>query len=153
MSETRKARLRFPNESVWQAWLGRCYEQLGDYERAAELIRKAQAMDNSPLLVGLLGHLYAVMGKPEDARREIQRLDEISRFRYVAAPFRAFIHAGLGEIDQAFRWLEQAYKDRSETLVFSQSWPLKYDPIWEPLRSDPRYAELLKKVGLDTSPK
>ena len=55
----------------------------------------------------------------------------------------ALIHALLGEKDQAFDWMQKAYEDRSAWLVY-----LKVDPVWDPLRTDPRFADLLNRVGL-----
>jgi hypothetical protein len=55
----------------------------------------------------------------------------------------AVIYLGLGEKDQAFAWLEKAYEERSFLLAY-----LKVDPIWDPLRSDPRFADLVRRIGL-----
>ena len=54
------------------------------------------------------------------------------------------IHTGLGDNDQAFEWLESAYQERDVQLI-----SIKVDPVWDPLRSDPRFQDLLKKMGLE----
>jgi hypothetical protein len=53
------------------------------------------------------------------------------------------IHAGLGEKDKAFEWLEKAYQERSEELLF-----LKVEPVLDPLRADPRFQSLIRRIGL-----
>jgi hypothetical protein len=73
----------------------------------------------------------------------LDELKGLSKERYVPAFSFAVIYLGLGEKDQAFAWLEKAYEDRSSLILF-----LKGDPIWDPLRSDPRFADLLRRIGL-----
>jgi hypothetical protein len=63
---------------------------------------------------------------------------------YVLAAYMATIYAGLGEKDKAFEWLERGYEERSIDLRES----IKVDPIWDPLRSDPRFTDLLRRVNL-----
>jgi hypothetical protein len=77
---------------------------------------------------------------------ESARVDELralSKQRYVSSYYFALIHAGLGEKDQAFAWLEKTYEERSGAAPY-----LKVNPIWDPLRSDPRFQELLRRIGL-----
>jgi hypothetical protein len=72
-------------------------------------------------------------------------LKELSAHAYVAPYNVAIVHTGLGEKDQAFVWLDRAYKDRSYYLAVM----LPTDPRLDSLRSDPRFADLLRRVGLD----
>ena len=72
----------------------------------------------------------------------------MSRYRYLPPVCPAIVSAGLGDRDAAFAWLEKAYEDRSECMAFSQSSGLGVDPYWDPLRNDPRFADLLRRVGL-----
>jgi hypothetical protein len=74
-------------------------------------------------------------------------LDEPSKQKYVPAWLRAKIYAGLGEKDKAFVWLEKAYEERSSTTG-GRFVPIKMDPIYDPLRSDPRFADLLRRMNL-----
>lgn len=133
--------------SYWWAntVLGRAYVQKGDLERAVATLRHARELDpRDPESLGALGQAYAVAGDRTAAQQTIEELRQRSREGYVAAYDFAVIHAALGETDQAFEWLQKAYDDRSSYMTW-----LKVDPQLGPLRSDPRFAELLKKVGLD----
>jgi hypothetical protein len=72
------------------------------------------------------------------------RLRVASRTRYVAPSYFAIVYTALGDQDQAFAWLEKSYQDRSEHMLY-----LKVEPLVDPLRNDPRFESLLKRVGLD----
>ncbi|HKS39861.1 MAG TPA: hypothetical protein VJX74_04555, partial [Blastocatellia bacterium] len=90
----------------------------------------------------LLGHAYAVSGKTGQARQmlaELQRPDQ----GYVSSYLVAAIYAGLGEKDQAFKMLEEAYEERDMWLV-----NIKVDPVFSPLRSDQRFRDLIERTGL-----
>jgi len=89
-----------------------------------------------------LGFLYAQMGRREDARRVADNLRHISTQQYVDAYGLAVVYAGLGEVDQAFACLEKAYQDRS-TIMFQ----LKVEAFFDPLRSDPRFQDLLRRMN------
>ncbi len=133
--------------TYWWAntFLGRAYVQKGDLERAVPMLRHARELDpRDPESLGALGQAYAVAGDRTAAQKTIEQLRQRSREGYVAAYDFTVIHAALGETDQAFARLQKAYDDRS----FYMTW-LKVDPQLDPLRSDPRFAELVKKVGLD----
>ena len=97
----------------------------------------------SPGVMGMLASAYARAGRRDDALRLIAELKKRRNAGYV--PAKAFVEAylGLGENDQAFDWLEQAYKEHSDILEF-----IKVDPELDPLRGDPRFAELVRRVGL-----
>ena len=91
-----------------------------------------------------LGYAYAASGKRDPAQKVLDRLKRISKRMYVPSYYIAAIYADLGEKDQMFNWLEKGYEERDMRLVF-----LKVEPIWESVRSYPRFKALLKKVGLD----
>ena len=90
-------------------------------------------------------YVHARLGELSQALRTLDELKAPSKQRSVpASPFSfAVIYLGLGEKDQAFAWLEKAYKERSFGLL-----RLEVDPLWDPLRSDPRFADLLRRIGL-----
>jgi hypothetical protein len=77
--------------------------------------------------------------------KTLEELKDLSKRRYVAPADMAKIYAALGEKDQAFEWLQKAYEVRSAWLVW-----LKVEPLWDSLRSDPRFADLLRRVGFPT---
>ena len=90
-----------------------------------------------------LGHAYAVSGRRGEARKVLGKLKRLSERTYVPPYHIARIYAGLGEKEQAFEWLEKAYRERSLSVDFP-----KTDPALEPLRSDLRLQDLLRRIGL-----
>jgi hypothetical protein len=73
----------------------------------------------------------------------LEQLDAGAKHRYVPALPRALVYAGLGDHDGAFQWLDKAYDERSNRLAY-----LRRERVWESLRSDPRFAALLARIGL-----
>jgi hypothetical protein len=98
----------------------------------------------SPDRIGALGHAYAVFKKSGNARKALQELRKLSERRFVSAYDFAIIHAGLGEAEEAFKWLERACEERSFSMLMS----LKAEPRLDALRSDPRFQDLVRRVGL-----
>ena len=98
-------------------------------------------------LVALLVHALAASGNREEALSALSRLEDRARQQPVAPDYLALAHTGLGDIDRAFECLENALEERCWYLAF-----LKVDPAFAPLRSDPRYSELLTRIGLDRTP-
>jgi TolB-like protein/DNA-binding winged helix-turn-helix (wHTH) protein len=132
------------NFRVAHRFLGQVYEQNEMYEKAiAELERAAELSDNNPIDLGALGHVFAVSGQRQKAVQEIEELHKLSSKRYVSGYEFALIYAGLGEQDKALRWLENAFHEHSAWMIH-----LKVDPRLDPLRSDPRFQDLLRRVGL-----
>jgi len=86
---------------------------------------------------------YGEWGKKTDAENVLVRLGQMSHEKYVTPYGVALVYAGLENKDQAFSWLDKAYRGRSHWLVW-----LDRDPRWNRLRSDPRFADLKKRVGL-----
>jgi pentatricopeptide repeat protein len=112
---------------------------------AIPVLEKAAALsDHSPAAMGVLIRAYARAGRRDDALRLLAELHARRKAGYV--PSAAFVNAylGLGENDQAFVWLEEAYKEQSNILQF-----LKVHPFFDPIRSDPRFADLVHRVGLN----
>ena len=135
-----------PNFPPPNTYLSAAYEQKGMYQEAAEGFQKGQTLrggtDWSLALAGL-GHLYARLGRKDEARAILDELQRLSRQEYVPADSMALVYAGLGEKDQAFAWLDKAYEERSFRLLH-----IKVEPMWDSLRSDPRFAQLLRRMGL-----
>jgi TolB-like protein/tetratricopeptide (TPR) repeat protein len=112
---------------------------------AIPVLEKAISVSNgSPAATGVLIRAYSHAGRRSDAVRLLGELKKRGRSGYV--PAGAFVNAylGLGENDQTFEWLEQAYKEQSNILQF-----LKVHPYFDPIRADPRFANLVHRVGLD----
>jgi Flp pilus assembly protein TadD len=96
-----------------------------------------------------VGYVYAKAGRKEQARRVLRELQGMSRKRYIPSFDIAVIYAGLSENDKAFSFLEKAYREHAGQLVW-----LNVNPALDSLRSDPRFADLVRRVGLPkTNPK
>jgi eukaryotic-like serine/threonine-protein kinase len=133
-----------PNYWIARTLLGASYEAKGDFPRAVAECEKARKIETSiPLALSELGHAYAVSGKKREAEQALKELKDWSKQSYVPAYNFAEVYIGLGEKEQAFALLERAYADRSMYLTF-----LKADPQFDSLRSDPRFKDLLRRVGL-----
>jgi tetratricopeptide (TPR) repeat protein len=135
-----------PNFPVAHYTLGLAYEQKGMFAEAIAECNQARLLDPKlPFLLSYLGHAYAVSGKRDEARRMLEELKKSAKQTYVDLYYVAIIYVGLGETDQAFAWLEKAYQERSENLL-----ALKVDPVFDSLRSDPRFADLLRRLNLSS---
>jgi len=111
---------------------------------AIPLLEKAVSNSNrSPGVIGVLIRAYAHAGRRDDALRLLAELKSRSKTGYV--PAGAFVNAylGLGENEEAFAWLERACQEQSNILVF-----VKVHPFFDPIRNDPRFADLVRRVGL-----
>jgi len=89
------------------------------------------------------GHAQAVAGNAAEARKALRMLQDLQKTKYVPDLYLAAIHVGLGEKDEAFRLLNSAYRQRVDRLIY-----LKVERMADPLRSDPRFQQLLNKIGL-----
>jgi len=133
-----------PNTTLAHYILGQAYEEKSMYTEAIAEFQRAVTLSNgAPETLMGLGHAYAVAGKKGEALKIRGQLVALSKQRYVSPVYMALICTGLGEKDQAFTWLNKAYEERSAMLIY-----LKLEPRLDPLRSDPRFADLLRRVGL-----
>jgi tetratricopeptide (TPR) repeat protein len=123
--------------------LGMAHEMRGSSEEAIAAYQKARQLNDDPQVLGTLGHVFAASGKRDEALTTLDEMKQISKQRYVAAYSFALVYAGLGKQDEAFQWLEQSYRDHDSSIT-----RLKVDPLFDSLRSDPRFAELTRRVGL-----
>jgi tetratricopeptide (TPR) repeat protein len=109
---------------------------------AIAVAEKGTQADDSPFVLATSGGVYAACGKSDRAREVLERFAGPYRSRYVCPYEIAIIHIGLGEMDDAFRSLEKGLLDRSVCIPF-----LKVDPRLDPIRSDPRYVELVRRLA------
>jgi tetratricopeptide (TPR) repeat protein len=129
-----------------RAFLPAAYEQKGMYDEAIAEFKKAiqvKGTNDVGLLRAGIGHIYAVTGKKSEARTVLDELKQLSEQEYVPATSIALIYAGLGEKDQAFAWLDKGYEQRA----FLMQW-IKIEPRWDSLRTDPRFQDLMRRMGL-----
>jgi serine/threonine protein kinase/tetratricopeptide (TPR) repeat protein len=135
-----------PNFARAHFFLGQVYQEKGLNEQAVAEFQKALQLDVNQYLLAGLGYAYATSGKRDEAMKVLDQLKDLSKQRYASSYGIAIIHLGLGEKDAAFESLEKAYQERSEGLS-----SLMVEPRWDSLRADPRFADLLKRIGLASS--
>jgi len=125
--------------------LGRVYVQTGMHAEAITAFEKAVQLSGNREGRPALAHAYARAGRTSVARSILAEMKINNGGRYSASPMIARIHLGLGEIDETFEWLRKGIEERSYWIIF-----LKMDPVYDEIRSDPRFRELLLLAGLDS---
>lgn len=113
-------------------------------EAIASYLAAIKLSGDSPEEPAMLAYAYAKSGNQAEARRLASELKKRSERDYVPASLFALVHSALGETDEAFEYLELALRERDSALVF-----IRVEPAFQPLRSDPRFAEFLNRMGLD----
>jgi adenylate cyclase len=116
--------------------------QKGMYEEALAKIRETPE-GAAVNITGVPGYVYAVSGHISEAKKELEELKRLRKTEYVSAPSLAYICAGLGKRDEALSWLEKGFEERAFQMQF-----LQIDSRLDSVRDDPRFKELVRKVGL-----
>src|SRR5262245_33089237 len=125
-------------------YIGSGYLALGDAKTALEWYRRGQGMERAVRSYDAhIARALAAMGEHDEAEAILTRLDEESRQHYVRSEVLAMGYAAVGDFDKAFAAHERAYQARSAGMIY-----LHLDPGYAPLRSDPRYVELVQRIGL-----
>ncbi len=123
--------------------LGVVYEQLGAFNQSVFHFKRALELGETSMMRGFLGRVYALMGNTREAQRIIKRLEKEARTRFVSPYSVGLVHSAMNNTDKAFEWFELAVHQKDEFLSL-----LKVDPRLDNLRTDNRYNDLLKRVGL-----
>jgi eukaryotic-like serine/threonine-protein kinase len=131
-----------PNFWLAHTLLGFVYGDKGNFSAAFAAVEKARSMEDDPQVLLTEAHLLARSGQAARARTLLREVEERSRRSPVPVPFIALVYGDLGDKDQAFKWLEKGFQERVWMLF------LKADPNFDPLRSDTRFAEILRRMGL-----
>jgi tetratricopeptide (TPR) repeat protein len=135
-----------PNFALARDDIGSAYLQKSMYKEATTQFERALVISHGyTYALAYAGYGYAVAGRRAEAEKVLDQLNELSKHKYVPAECLARVYLGLAEKDMAFVWLEKGYDDRALSGVITL---LKVDPIWDPLRSDPRFADLLRRMNL-----
>ena len=133
-----------PNYAIAYALLGQAYSGKGLHREALPDLDKYLALSRgSASSLELLGYAHAQLGERNEALRMVEELRELAKRSFVSSFSFALVYAGLEDRDQAFTWLEKACEERFNRLAY-----VKVEAFWDPLRSDPRFAELLRRIGL-----
>lgn len=117
------------------------YIQKGMYEEALKVVNDPESDDS--YLIAATGYVYALMGKRAEAQKSIQRLEMLAKQTYVSPNIMAKIYIGLGEKQHAIEWLEKAYEIREDSVTWLNS-----EPSFDSVRSEPRFQDLVRRVGL-----
>src|SRR5271168_702175 len=134
--------LRSDNPDHW--YLGLALIANGQPDEAIPVLEKALGPDRNPAMMGVLVRAYAHAGRRKEALRLLDELKRRQRTGYVAAAPFVNAYLGLGDNEQALAWLERAYQEQSNILQL-----IKVHPFFDPLRGDPRFVDLVHRVGLD----
>ena len=122
--------------------LGLAYLQKSMFAEALRELRQAATLlDDRSITLAVLGYASALAGERAVAYQILDQLRDRARQQDISSLHTAYVHVGLGNVDQAFEWLDRAYLERAGLLVF-----LKVEPIFDPLRSDPRFVDLLRRL-------
>jgi len=133
-----------PSYAIALVNIGRAYEMKGMHAQARAAFQKILAVaPDDPAVLSLMGHEYAVSGDKARAENIIAQLRRLSSSQYVPTIYVALVYTGLHDLDHAFEWLDKAYQERCEYLVY-----LPTEPLADPLRGDPRFPQLLHRLGL-----
>ena len=132
-----------PNSFPARRYLGLAYEAKGMYPEAIAEFQTGVKLSGSPLMHALLGHAYAASGKTAEAKQVLTDLQQLQGQRYVSPYTVAAIYAGLGDDEQAFKWLERAVEERDIWLM-----NLKVDPVFAKLRSKRQFTDILARIRL-----
>ena len=144
MSRCRKTLEFDPNFFLPHFHLGRAYLEKGMYPEAVAEFERARTLSGGyPAMIAGLGYAQARAGHAAEARRVLAELQQIAQHRYVPALYFAGVYVGLRDNREALAWLNKAYQERSDYLVY-----LKVEPMADSLRDDPQFQQLLRRIGL-----
>jgi tetratricopeptide (TPR) repeat protein len=138
MTKYQKALEMDPQFYLAKYCLALCYERKSMFDEAIAILLHG----NEPP-TGTIAYIYAVSGRRREAQKMLSRFMEASKQQRFSPYLIAKVYVGLSEKVEAFRWLERAYEERDERMVM-----LKVDPELDSLRTDPRFEDLMRRVGL-----
>ena len=143
IEQFRRTVLLSPDFQIAYVNAGRAFAQKRMYKEALDVLEKGRRIDPDwPLTIAEIGYVQAVSGRPRAAKESLRQLDKAASRRYVDSFLFALVYMGLGDRTQTLNYLEKAYAERSSAVPW-----LKVEPRLDFLRSDPRFQDLLHRVG------
>jgi TolB-like protein/Flp pilus assembly protein TadD len=144
IAQARRTIEQYPTFWLAYIWLGSAYREKKMYKDALEQFSQASKLSgNQPAIAALYGHALALSGDVAGARKTLADLKQLAQTRYVSAIYFAGVYTGLGDNKTAMDWLDKAYTERNDRLVY-----LNVDPMADPLRSEPRFRDLMARLHL-----
>jgi hypothetical protein len=134
------------DHDFWVAhhWLSLAYAQTGRVAEALAAAEAARRLDDTLEIVAVRGYLIGLAGRRREALDSLEELRQVSSRRYVSPMLPALVHVGLSDHDAAFVEMERGFAEGAQMLS-----ELRVEAAFDPLRSDPRFADLLRRVRLD----
>jgi TolB-like protein len=144
VDECEKAKQLDPEYFMLHFIAGRAYMRLNEHARAIAHLKQARTETGEmPLMDAALGLAYAVSGKKAETMKLAEAFKAAAKKRYIPPTYFGMLFAGLGDKDKAMMWLEKAYDDRADGLTW-----LNVEPMLDEVRSDPRFQDLIRRIGL-----
>jgi TolB-like protein/Tfp pilus assembly protein PilF len=145
IDEYRKALEMNPGFALPHCTMGMAYEQRGSYKEAIEHYKTGFALSGGAIFASArLAHAYGASGNRHEAERILDELLRLSKQRYIPAVYVASIYEALGDDNHLMEWVEKAYQERSDYLIY-----LRTEPSFDKMRFDPRFIRVLRQVGLE----
>ena len=142
IAQLRKTLEMDPGFYIAHLVLGQVLDAKGARDAAIVECQKARGLNDDPSVLGVLARAYGLSGNKMEAEKILDQLEKLSQERYVSAYSFALIYLGLGDKEEALRWLEQSYQDRAGSDIGF----IRVDPLLDPLRGDPRFEALAEKI-------
>ena len=142
IAQLRKTLEMDPGFYIAHLVLGQVLDAKGARDAAIVECQKARGLNDDPSVLGVLARAYGLSGNKMEAEKILDQLKKLSQERYVSAYSFALIYLGLGDKEEALRWLEQSYQDRAGSDIGF----IRVDPLLDPLRGDPRFEALAEKI-------
>jgi TolB-like protein len=132
-----------PNFILASVWMAQAFEQKQMYAEALAELERARKIDNWYWIIAEIGCVDAFTGKRDEAQKIIAELNARAAHEYIDETLIVYIFLALGDKDQAFAWMEKGYQSRASNLPW-----LVMEPKFDPLRSDPRFGQFVRQIGL-----
>jgi tetratricopeptide (TPR) repeat protein len=131
-----------PNNARALIFLAEAHVQKGAFESAINEMERMMAISQNKAGLGLIGYVYAAAGRKQQARKVLAQMNNASENMYVSPFQHAIVYAGLGEKEEALRWLEIGFEERDHDMAFLNRWEM-----FDRLRSDPRFQDLVRRMN------